>query len=226
MPVSQELLSKVAKVYEAAEAVEGMKPKEVYESHKKCAPGEFNMNKEGAFAYDNSGVDQWNAMRTNYKLPQGFGLAGAGLGALTGGLYGASTAQKGKRQGAILRGILGGALTGGAGGLGAGFALRSALPEMQRQGIGTDLKGIKSLLTAKSDQEFMDSRYRDMLGKSKQEVEDSLGRAALFGGGAGLLGGGLLTGAIMPEQKDDDEDNNKKASAHSFGAKVARLMAK
>lgn len=49
MSVSQELLSKVAKVYEAAEAVEDMKPKEVYESHKKCAPGEFNMHKEGGF---------------------------------------------------------------------------------------------------------------------------------------------------------------------------------
>lgn len=49
MSVSQNLLFKVAKVYEAAEAVEDMKPKEVYESHKKCAPGEFNMHKEGGF---------------------------------------------------------------------------------------------------------------------------------------------------------------------------------
>lgn len=40
-------LRKAAKVYEAAEAVEGMKPKETYESHKKCAPGEFGMHKEG-----------------------------------------------------------------------------------------------------------------------------------------------------------------------------------
>ena len=34
-------MRKAAKVYEANEAVEGMKPKAVYESHKKCAPGEF-----------------------------------------------------------------------------------------------------------------------------------------------------------------------------------------
>lgn len=47
MSINPELLQKAAKVYEAAESVEGMKPKEVYESHKKCAPGEFNMNKEG-----------------------------------------------------------------------------------------------------------------------------------------------------------------------------------
>lgn len=47
MGIDPELLTKAAKVYEAAESVEGMKPKEVYESHKKCAPGEFNMHKEG-----------------------------------------------------------------------------------------------------------------------------------------------------------------------------------
>ena len=34
-------MRKAAKVYEANEAVEGMKPKAVYESHKKCTPGEF-----------------------------------------------------------------------------------------------------------------------------------------------------------------------------------------
>lgn len=47
MPIDPTLLIKAAKVYEAAESVEGEKPKEVYESHKQCAPGEFGMNKEG-----------------------------------------------------------------------------------------------------------------------------------------------------------------------------------
>jgi pyruvate/2-oxoglutarate dehydrogenase complex dihydrolipoamide acyltransferase (E2) component len=47
MPIDPTLLTKAAKVYEAAESVEGEKPKEVYESHKQCAPGEFGMNKEG-----------------------------------------------------------------------------------------------------------------------------------------------------------------------------------
>lgn len=51
MPIDPSLLTKAAKVYEAAEAVEGEKPKQVYESHKKCAPGEFGMNKEGTFAH-------------------------------------------------------------------------------------------------------------------------------------------------------------------------------
>lgn len=47
MSINPELLQKAAKVYEAAESVDGEKPKHVYESHKKCAPGEFNMHKEG-----------------------------------------------------------------------------------------------------------------------------------------------------------------------------------
>lgn len=47
MGINPELLQKAAKVYEAAESVDGMQPKHVYESRKKCAPGEFNMHKEG-----------------------------------------------------------------------------------------------------------------------------------------------------------------------------------
>lgn len=47
MGVDPNLLTKAAKVYEAAEALDGEKPKTVYESHKKCAPNEFGMNKEG-----------------------------------------------------------------------------------------------------------------------------------------------------------------------------------
>lgn len=47
MGIDPNLLTKAAKVYEAAESVDGMQPKHVYESHKKCAPGEFNMHKEG-----------------------------------------------------------------------------------------------------------------------------------------------------------------------------------
>lgn len=220
MSVNLELLTKAAKVYDCSEPVEGMKPKMQYEEHKDLTPDEFSREhtnkaeeKSSAFAYDNSGVNQWNAMRSNYDLPKNFGLAGAGLGALTGGLYGASTAKKGKRTGAILRGLLGGALTGGAGGLGAGFAVRNAMPEAQPQGVGTDIKALKHLLTAKSDQDFMDSRYRDIFGKSKVELEEGLGRGALLGGGAGLLGGGLLTGAMMPEEKDEEDETPTKKSS-------------
>ena len=78
MTISPELLSKAAKVYEAAEAVEGMKPKEVFESHKKCAPGEFNMHKEGGWGTEVAG---------NIVNPLNwFGVApmiGSGLAAMT-----------------------------------------------------------------------------------------------------------------------------------------------
>lgn len=35
-------------IYDAGEGVKGVTPKVTRESHKKCTPGEFNMNKEGA----------------------------------------------------------------------------------------------------------------------------------------------------------------------------------
>lgn len=43
-------MRKAAKVYEAGEAVEGTKPKVVYESHKKCTPGEFGSQVKTALA--------------------------------------------------------------------------------------------------------------------------------------------------------------------------------
>lgn len=96
MPIDRNLLTKAAKVYEAAEAVEGMKPKEVYESHKKCTPGEFGMNKEGE-ATPASAVSDPVLKTLAASLPgvgavgggtMG-GLAGVGLGGLLGGAYGA-----------------------------------------------------------------------------------------------------------------------------------------
>lgn len=59
MPIDPNLLTKAAKVYEAAEAVDGMKPKEVFESHKKCAPGEFGMNKEGFGSVKSAAEPTW-----------------------------------------------------------------------------------------------------------------------------------------------------------------------
>jgi hypothetical protein len=230
MSVSQELLSKVAKVYEAAESVEGMKPKMQYEEHKDLTPDEFSREhtnkaeeKSSAFAYDNKPFDDYDALRSGYGLPKVYGLAGAGLGALTGGLYGASTAKKGKRTGAILRGLLGGALTGGAGGLGAGFAVRHVLPEANRPGVVHDLKNMGRLLQGTSPEEMIDKQYLDTFGKSKKDLESTVGGAALLGGGAGLLGGGLLAGAMMPEEKDDNEDT-KKSAAFAYGVRAAHAI--
>jgi hypothetical protein len=92
--------------YEASEGVKGLTPKVTQESHKKCTPGEFNMNKEGA--------------RLRLGSPLEYGVAtggGAGLGAIIGAL----AAEKGKR----LRGAGRGALYGA--GAGAGAALGGAL---------------------------------------------------------------------------------------------------
>jgi hypothetical protein len=87
---------KQSRVYEASESVEGVKPKEVYESHKKCTPGEFGMHKAGA----------------EFAPTVGQGaLTGAGLGALIGALR----APKGK----MLKYTLGGAGIGGAAGAGS-----------------------------------------------------------------------------------------------------------
>jgi hypothetical protein len=47
MGLDLNLLRKIAKVYEAAESVDNMPVKQTRESHKKCAPGEFGLNKEG-----------------------------------------------------------------------------------------------------------------------------------------------------------------------------------
>ena len=47
MGIDLNLLRKVAKVYEAADSVDNMPVKHTRESHKKCAPGEFGLNKEG-----------------------------------------------------------------------------------------------------------------------------------------------------------------------------------
>lgn len=229
MSVNLELLTKAAKVYDCSEPVEGMKPKMQYEEHKDLTPDEFSREhtnnaeeKSSAFAYDNKPFDDYDALRTGYGLPKMYGLAGAGLGALTGGLYGASTAKKGKRTGAILRGLLGGALTGGAGGLGAGFAVRHVLPEANRPGIVHDLKNMGRLLQGTSPEEMIDKQYLDTFGKSKKDLESSVGGAALLGGGAGLLGGGLLTGAMMPEEKDDED--TKKSAALRYGARAAHAI--
>lgn len=64
-------MRKAAKVYEASESVEGNKPKVVYESHKKCTPGEFGMHVKAAF--EKSAIPAFGGR--NFSLaPRGFGL--------------------------------------------------------------------------------------------------------------------------------------------------------
>lgn len=152
MGVDPKLLTKAAKVYEAAESLDGEKPKTVYESHKKCAPGEFGMNKEGSNALRNAiakaahqkqGTDLYNALFGPDVFTPGRsammgagvgGVAGAGLGGVLGGLYGladpgnesvyASDGHvKGLKRRSRLMGALRGLAGGGALGAGAGAAV-------------------------------------------------------------------------------------------------------
>lgn len=140
MAIDPALFAKAAKVYEAAESVEGMKPKEVYESHKKCAPGEFGMNKEGQVQFQQAIAQLANAQlrkqavfsmepavfspgRTAMMGAAGGGALGAGLGGLIGGLYGAHVPgeeheydAKGRVTGLKRRSALHGALRGLAAG--------------------------------------------------------------------------------------------------------------
>lgn len=122
---------KAAKVYEAAEPVEGTKPKEVYESHKKCTPGEFSMHKEGGqkqavigttigAVAGAAGAKPGKRVRESARgAAKGFGTD---LGALVGGVSGGTLGFLG--GGAATLPLLGvGAIPGGViGALGGGYA--------------------------------------------------------------------------------------------------------
>lgn len=221
MSVSQDLLFKVAKVYEAAESVEGMKPKMQQEEHKKMTPDEFSReNSKSAASWPKAIEDanQWlqNATRSGYggrtANYHNLALFGAGLG----GLSGALTAPKGK----MLKRTLQGAGLGGVAGLGAGLGgqLGFNLTDGRKHIVGDP---------------HLDSFYRG---------------AIPF---AGAMGGGLLAHTLadkaLNEVTDDTEsgDYNKKRkedkdlaemreglakissapAAYAFGVKLAKLMA-
>ena len=124
---------KAARVYEAAEAVDGMQPKQTYESHKKCAPGEFGMNKEGsAFEFGIKVAALFGPDKATLAAGGGLvgGLGGAALGGLHGLMspgaedeYDAAGHLVGKKRRSSLMGGLRGAVAGGVlGGVGGGAA--------------------------------------------------------------------------------------------------------
>lgn len=200
MSVSSELLLKAAKVYEAAESVEGMKPKEVYESHKKCAPGEFNMHKEGAEGM----ADRFNSfMNKMVNSPAGTGIyfnrLGLG-GALAGGIGGALTAPKGK----MLKRTLLGAGVGGLTGLGAGAGASLGLNIAQ----GSRPVGLREEFSALLKDPASLHRQRNL----------EMGAGVL-----GLLGGGALTNVLANkavketglDDNDEDQQGLKQAGSVS-----------
>jgi hypothetical protein len=199
---------KAAKVYEAAESVDGMKPKEVYESHKKCAPGEFNMHKEGGNSVKRS-AEKMAFKNTLEGLRGGLTEFGPRMmplattaGLLGGALYGSSSGE-GMARGALRGGLIG---TGAALGAGAG-------------GGG----GTGAALDIQKKPNTMEGAF------------DRAGNAVYYGGmpgfAAGGVGGGvagnelfklLERGMAKKEQPSDKKDKaEKQSSARQFGEKFA-----
>lgn len=108
-------MRKAAKVYEAGESVEGAKPKVVYESHKKCTPGEFGAQVKEALE-KSANVDLNSVL--NYKPPEhftnaalmAFPLATAGAGALGAAAF---SDKKNRTRNALRGALLGGGIGGG-----------------------------------------------------------------------------------------------------------------
>jgi len=207
MAIDPSLLTKAAKVYEAAESVEGMKPKEVYESHKKCAPGEFGMNKEG-------GTKQ-AALNDALGGALGLGgvgaLGGAGIGGLYGLLSGAHQSPRGKKMRGALsgmaRGAGGGALVGGGLGAGAGAGIAIGVP--------------KGLVGAKTD----DHPAIQELNKDPiKYLSRILGGGALGAAAGGGIGAATAHTVFDDKKEKKDDKDMKKESAYAFGGRVKQSL--
>lgn len=235
MPIDPNFLTKAAKVYEASEAVDGEKPKEVYESHKKCAPGEFGMNKEGEDLQSMlQNIMPYGDRPNQYALPTALG---AGLGGVAGGLM----SPKGK----LLRGMLRGAVVGGGAGLGLGAGQTlidnndrtnmefTPLGRVAVPGAGA-LAGLTGGLFANRlvDEAVPESDQKDNKKDKKEKamkkesayafgrlVKEALDPAVGYGAaGGGLLGAGLggLAGFINPGEEEDETGRVRRRSR--FGA--------
>lgn len=212
-------LRKTAKVYEAAEPVDGMQPKKTYESHKKCAPGEFGMNKEGgANGGFSISIPNPNGKSLEIGAHAGSGaLMGGGVGALLGGAAGAINPgdesvydnegnvvgrRRKSRLAAALKGVLGGGMLGALGG-GAGGALSDIwhqTPADQRPSLKTGSArefGFKVALDLP-----MGFKGTDLIAPALGAGVGALGgavlgkkkeklRSALIGAGLGAGAGGL-----------------------------------
>ncbi|NDC55392.1 MAG: hypothetical protein EBZ69_00945 [Alphaproteobacteria bacterium] len=112
-------------VYDAGESVQNMPVKKTEESHKKCSPGEFGMNKEGFMGNEASLRALARAQGATSGQMAGIGYGGLG-GGLLGAIYGAydpgakatldaegnPTLKRRSRLMGALRGSLGGAALG------------------------------------------------------------------------------------------------------------------
>jgi hypothetical protein len=195
-------------LYDAGESVKNMPVKKTEESHKECTPGEFSMNKEGTVSdgFNNFMNKLVSTPTKDNGMKIMFNRLGLG-GALTGGLYGAMTAPKGK----MLRRALTGAGVGGLTGLGAGAGASLGMNLGLGAGGGS---GIGGLYTA-------DDRSRSAF----------TGALGMLGGG--LLTNSLANKGVKEMDLDDEEDTPKQANAGnwksvgpaaSFGQKISGLI--
>lgn len=205
MPIDRNLLTKAAKVYEAAEAVEGMKPKEVYESHKKCTPGEFGMHKEGG----NKKADLYGAYMGGTNGATLGGLLGGGLGGVGGLAAGALSSRKGRRVGDTLRGGLKGLVGGGLLGAGAGAGLgASAAGQLPVRAI---IDAAKRGNPLSADE--LRLRMSDGLNPATFAGLTTLG--TLGGAAAGGALGGAANHALFDNKKEDNDTDKKKTEKKS-----------
>lgn len=217
MPIDRNLLTKAAKVYEAAEAVEGMKPKEVYESHKKCTPGEFGMHKEGG----NKKADLYGAYMGGTNGATLGGLLGGGLGGVGGLAAGALSSRKGRRVGDTLRGglkgLVGGGLLGAGTGAGLGASAAGQLP------VRAIIDAAKRGNPLSADE--LRLRMSDGLNPATFAGLTTLG--TLGGAAAGGALGGAANHALFDNKKEDNDTDKKKTekkSAFAFGMRVKQSL--
>lgn len=189
MAIDPALFAKVAKVYEAAESVEGMKPKEVYESHQKCAPGEFGTHKDGP-----SGEAKKEKAANAYvdesarRVPlEGVASDSALFGGL-GGLAGAALGKPGKRLRSAARGAS----------MGVGGSVGALLGRAAGAGLGDMLPG--------------DAANKDLASKILGLAGGGLGLAGgLYGGYQ--AGGAAADAAGLKDDNTPQADEDEKAAA-------------
>ncbi|NDD54350.1 hypothetical protein EBZ39_10815, partial [bacterium] len=210
---SRKAQKKEAKVYEAAESVDGMKPKEVYESHKKCTPGEFGMNKEGEDANPsvqpiprpyNPGNNAALQAALAVALPVAGAAGGVGLGGLGGGVLGAvhgavspgeypeqdeegnvQMRRRNRLLGALRGGGAGVLMGAGVGGLGGGAL-----------GAYTARKRIAELSKQSAAAHTTNNERVSLMTKQSAfefgaHVKQALGPVGYGAAGGGLIGAGL-----------------------------------
>ena len=146
MPIDRCLLVKAAQVYEAAEPVKAIKPKQLRTSHTKCTPREFMRHKAGSEKRAEpaaapapapapapspaAGESPW------YYHPAILGGLGLGTAGLIHGAMDPGVDEEGRKRNRLTSALTRG-LGYGAAGLGAGLAYQHAVPQSWKNWLGS-----------------------------------------------------------------------------------------